>query len=109
MTGKLQLPVIVPSAVIVEGMEDPQACLGGQLHSRRRSAIIRRRRLACSRSMLLSSMMTSTLAVPDTAPATPKKGFLSPRLPLILKAISPHQIKLAPHRGLLNRAPRYSH
>jgi hypothetical protein len=53
--------------------------------------------------MLLSSMVTSTFAVPDTALAIPKKGFLSPRLSLILKAISPHQIKLAPHRDLLNR------
>src|SRR5271167_118451 len=51
--------------------------------------------------MLLSSMITSTCAVPGTAPAIRKKGFSSPRLPLILKAISPHPIKFAPQRGSL--------
>jgi hypothetical protein len=71
-----------------EGTGDPQAWSGGQLHSRSRSAIIRRSRLACSRSMLLSSTTTSICAVPGTAPAIRKKGFLSPRLPLIVKAIA---------------------
>jgi len=88
MTGKLQLPVIIPRAVIERAQEIRRLgraanYIRGDVRPSSAEGDSHPRGLC-----FFSSMMTSTCAVPDTAPVVRKKGFLSPRLPLILKAIS---------------------